>query len=103
MKAEYILGKASHDSIGQEFYSHFTSPIRRYADLMTHRLLYYSILDSSNASNAFNTLDVSKFSDILMHINKTRSYIQKGNRESILLNCYGIYIIIRKNRNIIDI
>ena len=100
LKAEYILGKASHDSIGQEFYSHFTSPIRRYADLMTHRLLYYSIVDSSNALNASNTLDVSKFSDILMHINKTRSYIQKGNRESILLD--KLYQYHLQNNNVID-
>lgn len=100
LKAEYILGKASHDSIGQEFYSHFTSPIRRYADLMTHRLLYYSLLDSSDVSNVSNTLDISKFSDILIHINKTRSYIQKGNRESILLD--KLYQYHLQNNNVID-
>lgn len=37
--AVYDQSLASHFSLGYETYTHFTSPIRRYADLLVHRLL----------------------------------------------------------------
>jgi len=38
-KAKYSFVKMSHFGLGFEEYSHFTSPIRRYSDLILHRLL----------------------------------------------------------------
>lgn len=37
--ATYDSARASHFSLGYLTYTHFTSPIRRYSDLVTHRLL----------------------------------------------------------------
>ncbi len=37
--AVYDQAQASHFSLGYETYTHFTSPIRRYADLLVHRML----------------------------------------------------------------
>jgi ribonuclease R len=38
-KAEYSTGNIGHYGLAFEYYTHFTSPIRRFPDMMVHRLL----------------------------------------------------------------
>lgn len=44
-KAVYSSYNIGHYGLGFEFYSHFTSPIRRYADVLVHRLLEKNLKD----------------------------------------------------------
>ncbi len=47
-KAEYTTHNIGHYGLAFDYYSHFTSPIRRYPDVMAHRLLQH-YLDKGNS------------------------------------------------------
>lgn len=49
-KAIYSTEPIGHYGLGFEFYTHFTSPIRRYPDMMAHRLLQH-YLDGGKSPN----------------------------------------------------
>lgn len=42
-KAIYSTGNIGHFGLAFEYYTHFTSPIRRYADLLVHRVLFHHL------------------------------------------------------------
>jgi len=62
-KAVYSVDNIGHYGLGFKYYTHFTSPIRRYADLMVHRLLYSYIESDGKVS-----YPISRLEDISEHI-----------------------------------
>jgi len=72
-KAFYSLN-GTHDDLGE--YSHFTSPIRRYIDIITHRMLWGSIIKNNKQ---VTYLDLE---ELIENINFRNMEIKKASRES---------------------
>ncbi|MGX5690230.1 ribonuclease R [Arcticibacter tournemirensis] len=49
-KAIYTTKKSSHYGLAFDFYTHFTSPIRRYPDMMVHRLLEHYLNEGQSVN-----------------------------------------------------
>lgn len=51
-QARYSTDPVGHFGIGAEYYTHFTSPIRRYPDLTVHRMIKYYQQHNNQAENS---------------------------------------------------
>lgn len=75
-KAEYTTHNIGHYGLAFDYYSHFTSPIRRYPDVMAHRLLQ-RYLDGEKSANE----DV--YEEKCQHSSNMEYLATKAERDSI--------------------
>jgi ribonuclease R len=75
-KAIYTTKNIGHYGLGFEFYTHFTSPIRRYPDVMVHRLLQH-YLDGGKSP------DIEKLEEQCKHSSDMEKLAADAERASI--------------------
>ncbi|WP_298893661.1 ribonuclease R [uncultured Psychroserpens sp.] len=75
-KAEYSTHNIGHYGLAFDYYSHFTSPIRRYPDVMAHRLLQH-YLDGGKSVNE------EAYEDKCNHSSNMENLATKAERDSI--------------------
>ncbi|GAA4891844.1 ribonuclease R [Flaviramulus aquimarinus] len=75
-KAEYTTHNIGHYGLAFDYYSHFTSPIRRYPDVMAHRLLQH-YLDGGKSANE------DAYEDKCNHSSNMEGLATRAERDSI--------------------
>ncbi len=79
-KAIYDINNIGHYGLGFKYYTHFTSPIRRYADLIVHRLLNNYL--NHNGQTKYSLQELEDISD---HISQCERNAIEAERLSIKL------------------
>ena len=75
-KAVYTTNNIGHYGLAFDYYSHFTSPIRRYPDVMTHRLLQHYL-------NGGKSPKQDDYEIKCKHASKQEELASKAERQSI--------------------
>ena len=75
-KAKYSTDNIGHYGLAFDYYSHFTSPIRRYPDVMVHRLLQF-YLDGGKSA------DEETYETKCLHSSNMESLATHAERDSI--------------------
>jgi ribonuclease R len=76
-KAVYSTNNIGHYGLGFSHYSHFTSPIRRYSDVLAHRIL------ERNLEGRTYRIDKSKLEEQCKHVSNQERKAADAERESI--------------------
>lgn len=76
-QAKYDIGNIGHFGLGFEFYTHYTSPIRRYADLIIHRLIKHS-LSGKKDTPLYSQNELEK---IAAHISEVERVAMQAERD----------------------
>lgn len=75
-KAEYTTNNIGHYGLAFPYYTHFTSPIRRYPDVMVHRLLQHYLDGGKSASESI-------YEEKCEHSSNMENLATKAERDSI--------------------
>ena len=73
-KAKYDCEESGHWALNLDFYSHFTSPIRRYPDLISHRLIFEENYNEDTLKKVLTNINENEttYQQIEFYIDKVR-------------------------------
>ena len=75
-KAKYTTEPLGHFGLAFDHYSHFTSPIRRYPDMMAHRLIFHYL-------NGGSSVDKETYEEMCKHSSEQEKRAADAERASI--------------------
>ena len=75
-KAEYSTNNIGHYGLSFDFYTHFTSPIRRYPDILVHRALEKFLNNKAGQSESY-------LNEACIHSSQREQLATKAERDSI--------------------
>jgi ribonuclease R len=78
-QAEYTVGNFGHFGLNLRRYAHFTSPIRRYADLIVHRALVRAL---GMGNSGLTDEEIGELDQIATHISETERRAMTAERET---------------------
>ena len=76
-KAVYSTDNIGHYGLAFPYYTHFTSPIRRYPDLMVHRLIERYLLENQGI------VDRKEYEDYCVHTSEMEKQAEEMERQSV--------------------
>ncbi|UCC23068.1 MAG: ribonuclease R [Planctomycetota bacterium] len=80
-KAQYAPLHIGHFALASKWYCHFTSPIRRYADLLVHRVLECYLQNKLGSGSSNEILAEQELTKIGKHITFTEQRAEDAERE----------------------
>jgi ribonuclease R len=84
--ATYQVNNAGHFGLALSAYAHFTSPIRRYPDLMVHRAIHHMLTQRSADGFSYSLHDVEKLAEQCSH--RARQAEEAERQVVEQLKCY---------------
>ncbi len=80
-RAAYHADSLGHYGLAKEHYTHFTSPIRRYTDLVVHRVLRH-LLNHSNSEGATPHSSYKAMGEMAKHLSQTERAAAEAESET---------------------
>lgn len=73
-KARYAPNNLGHFGLAATFYTHFTSPIRRYPDLIVHRMIRTFLFENNKENSSL----ITHFNEIMPNVSEHTSKKERG-------------------------